>query len=93
MYQIYYTGQFRKDLKLIKKRSLSDFDSLRAIVKILETGGHLSLPAKHRPHILSGNFTKHWECHVSNDLLIIWLQNDSEKTVILVRAGSHSDLF
>ena len=28
MYQIYYTGQFRKDLKLIKKRSADNFNSL-----------------------------------------------------------------
>ncbi len=93
MYQILYTGQFKKDLKLIKKRSGTDFESLRQMVKIIEFGGHAAIPIKHRPHILRGNFAKHWECHVLPDLLIIWLQNDSEKSVILIRAGSHTDLF
>ena len=48
---------------------------------------------KHKPHILSGNYSKHWECHVLPDLLLIWIQNDSEESIILVRGGSHSDLF
>ena len=93
MYQIYYTGQFKNDLKLIKKRSVNDFESLRSMVKIIETGGRALVPSKHKAHILSGNYSKHWECHVLPDLLLIWLQNDSERTIILVRAGSHSDLF
>ena len=93
MYKIFYTGQFKKDLKLVKKRSVNEFESLRQMVKVIETGGHSAIPAKHRPHILRGNFAQHWECHVLPDLLIIWLQNNSEKSVILIRAGSHTDLF
>jgi mRNA interferase YafQ len=93
MYQIQYTGQFRKDLKLIKKRSDNEFELLREMVKTLEFGGHSLIPSKHKPHILSGHYSKHWECHVLSDLLLIWRQNDSEKSIILVRAGTHSDLF
>ena len=93
MFQLSYTSQFKKDLRLIKKRSTSDFESLRQMVMIIESGGHSSIPSKNRPHILRGNYARHWECHVLPDLLIIWLQNNSKKTVILVRAGSHSDLF
>ena len=93
MYQIRYTGQFKKDLKLIKRRSIKHFDLLRNIIKIIEKGGHLSIPEKHRPHVLSGTLVKHWECHVLTDLLLIWLQDESEKLITLVRAGSHSDLF
>lgn len=93
MFQIQYTGQFKKDLKLIKKRSVNEFESLRKMVSLLENGGHLLVSSKHKPHILSGNYSKHWECHVMPDLLLIWLQKDVEETIILVRAGTHSDLF
>ena len=93
MFQIQYTGQFKRDLKLIKKRSGNEFETLREMVRLIETDGHQLIPSKHKPHILSGNYSKHWECHVLPDLLLIWLQNDSEKTIALVRAGSHSDLF
>jgi mRNA interferase YafQ len=93
MYQIHYTGQFKKDLKLIKKRSVNEFESLRIMVNLIESGGHRAVPQKYKPHLLSGNYSKHWECHVLPDLLLIWHQNDTEQTVILVRTGSHSDLF
>jgi mRNA interferase YafQ len=93
MYQIHYTGQFKKDLKLIKKRSVNEFESLRVIVNVLEDGGHRAIPPKYKPHQLSGNYSQHWECHVLPDLLLIWLQNDTEQSIILVRTGSHSDLF
>jgi mRNA interferase YafQ len=93
MFQIHYTGQFKKDLKLIKKQSVNEFEALRKVVCIIEEGGHFALPFKYKPHLLSGNYSKHWECHVMPDLLLIWLQNDAEGTIILVRAGSHSNLF
>ena len=42
---------------------------------------------------LSGNYNKNWECHIKPDLLIIWIQIESTKTIKLIRLGSHSDLF
>ena len=93
MFQIYYTGQFKKDLKLIKKRSAENFDSLRGVVDILESGGHFSLNVGYKKHKLSGSYSNHWECHVLPDLLLFWLQSEREKIIILVRAGSHADLF
>lgn len=59
MYEIFYTGQFQRDLKRIKKRSPSDFDSLRNIVKLIEKGGRAAIPQKHKTHSLIGNYSKH----------------------------------
>ena len=93
MFSIGYSGRFKKDLKILKKRSESSFEELRIFIKELQITGYQGLKSKHRPHKLSGNFVKHWECHVNNDLLLIWLQDDLKKTIFLARAGSHSDLF
>ena len=93
MYEIGYSGRFKKDLKTIKNRSLDTFGELRAFIKELQKTGYQGVKPKHKPHKLSGNFSKHWECHVNNDLLLIWLQSESDKTIFLVRAGTHSDLF
>lgn len=93
MYEIGYSGRFKKDLKIIKKRSVANFEELRAFIKELQNYGYQGLKPKHKPHKLSGNFSKHWECHVINDLLLIWLQNESDKKILLVRTGTHSDLF
>jgi mRNA interferase YafQ len=93
MYEIGYSGRFKKDLKIIKKRSEENYEELRIFIKKLQIAGYQGMIPKHKPHKLSGNFSKHWECHINNDLLLIWLQNESDKTILLVRTGTHSDLF
>lgn len=93
MYKIGFSGSFKKDLKTLRKRSTFNFEILRSFIKELQKTGHQGIDQKHKPHKLTGKYSKHWECHVLNDLLIVWLQNDTEKTIILVRTGTHSDLF
>ena len=40
--------------------------------------------------MLSGDYKGCMECHVENDLLLIWIDGD---IINLVRIGSHSELF
>ena len=49
------------------------------------------LPTRCRPHKLVGQYAGLWECHIRNDLLLIW--EETEDAIILVRLGSHLDLF
>lgn len=93
MFSIHYTGQFKRDLKRIKKRSEHQLATLQNVAATIAEKGVDGVPAKHRPHILSGKLADHWECHVLPDLLLIWLQNDTTRQITFVRAGSHSDLF
>lgn len=50
------------------------------------------LPSKYKPHILIGEYSGYMECHVENDLLLIWIDNESD-LIKLIRLGSHSELF
>ncbi|QKJ31941.1 type II toxin-antitoxin system YafQ family toxin [Mucilaginibacter mali] len=94
MYILSFTNRFEKDLKLIKKRSAKDLALILDFLKNeLAVKGAEGLPQKYRAHKLSGNYNDNWECHVKGDLLIIWLEITVENEIILVRAGSHSDLF
>ena len=94
MYALSFTNRFEKDLKLIKKRSLKDFSLIRDFLKDeLAIKGAVGLPPKFRTHKLSGNYKDNWECHIKGDLLIIWIEITMENEIVLVRAGSHSDLF
>ncbi len=90
MYSLVYTSRFKKDIRLCKKRNYN-FSELKLVIEILEITG--KLPEKYKPHTLSGNFSKHWECHIKPDWLLIWLQNNDSKEITLVRTGTHSDLF
>ncbi len=90
MYNLVYTSRFNKDIKVCKKRNYN-FSELKAVIEILETTGNL--PQKYHPHTLSGNYSKHWECHIKPDWLLIWLHDEKAKEITLVRTGTHSDLF
>lgn len=83
-----YEKQFEKDIKKAKKRN-QNFKKLKDIIALLLTDK--KLPAKHLNHKLKGNFKNYWECHIEPDWLLIYKKTSSE--IILVRTGSHSDLF
>jgi mRNA interferase YafQ len=51
------------------------------------------LPAKYKEHILVGNYKGKYECHLKPDWLLIWVKDEKNKIITLVRTGSHSDLF
>ncbi len=83
------TGQFKKDLKRIQNdhRKIA---SLRTVLESLQaTGG---VPQEYRSHQLAGNYKGYMECHVENDLLLIWF-DESKELIKLVRLGSHSEIF
>lgn len=90
MYKISFSNKFKKDYKLCKKRGY-DISKLEAVISILEKTG--TLPQKYRPHKLSGNYENCWECHIKDDWLLVWLQNDNELTLLFINTGTHSDLF
>ena len=90
MYSISYTRSFEKDIKRIKKREYNT-KILFEVIKTLEETG--TVPAKLKPHKLSGNFKDCWECHVKSDWLLIWRKSDNKSEIQLIRTGTHSDLF
>lgn len=90
MYSIKATNKFKKDFKLCEKRNYN-FLLFDEVFDLLTDFG--KLPTKNKPHILSGNYSGHWECHIKPDWLLIWLQDDENKIITLVRTGTHSDLF
>ncbi len=93
MFALIPTNQFKKDVKLIKKRSVKNAELLSAFLIELEKEGAIGIDKKYLPHKLSGNYKDNWEAHIKPDLLIIWFEITSANEIILIRIGSHSDLF
>ena len=89
MKEFKYTRQFKKDLKRIQNNP-GQIANLKKALKILQETG--TLPKEYKPHELRGKFKGYMECHVENDLLLIWL-NVEENIIKLIRLGSHSELF
>lgn len=90
MLQVEYTAQFKRDLKLSKRRN-KKLGSLHAIMSLTESEKPLS--KKIKDHSLSGNWTGHRELHIEADWLLIYKIIPSQQTVIFVRTGTHADLF
>lgn len=67
MYLVKYSRRFDKSLKLCEKRGL-DMQLIFDAIQLLATTG--SLPAKYRPHKLSGKLQGVWECHIEPDWLM-----------------------
>ena len=90
MWTVNWSTQFRKDLKRYKKGSAARLHKIFAILKRLEESG--TVPAVYRPHCLQGDWKDFMECHVENDVLLIWFEEDS-RTITAARLGSHHELF
>ena len=63
-YVLSFSGQFKKDFKLCKKRNY-DLSLIEMVFDLLKEKGEL--PAKYKPHILKGDYSGYWECHIKPD--------------------------
>lgn len=89
-YEIRFTGQFKKDIKLAKKQG-KNIDKLFGVIDIIADGQELD--PKYRDHELTGNYKGCRECHIDPDWLLIYEINNGLLILVLNRVGSHSDLF
>ncbi|TAL17088.1 type II toxin-antitoxin system YafQ family toxin [bacterium] len=85
-----FTGQFRRDVKLMKKRG-REVSALETVLGLLIDGEQL--PARYRDHSLSGNWIRHRECHIEPDWLLIYRIFEGDASICFERTGTHSDLF
>ena len=88
MRRIVHKSQFKKDFKRLRSAGRNISVLADTILK-LQQGE--SLPEAMRDHLLSSNWKDHRECHLSGDWLLIYQLTDTE--LVLVRTGSHNELF
>jgi mRNA interferase YafQ len=82
------TGQYKKDLRLVERRGYR-LRKLVAIVDKLRNG--IPLSPIDDDHPLKGPWESYRGCHVQGDWVLIYQVNQHE--VVLVRTGTHADLF
>ena len=88
MRELILTARFRRDLRRTARRG-KDGDKLEEIVRKLLASEPLE--PRYRAHQLTGSMAPLWECHIENDWLLVWDEDD--QSVTLIRTGTHSDLF
>ena len=89
---IVFSGQYKKDLKLARKRNLPE-QELNKI--IFDLANDIPLAKDKKDHFLTGNLSGLRECHVMPDWLLIYSKEDQSELHVLnlIRTGTHSDLF
>ena len=90
MISLKYSTRFKKDLKFFKHNK----DLLLILENVLDVFiSGKSLPKKYGNHPLKGEFNGCFECHLKPDVLLIYKKDKQELFILLLRIGSHSDLF
>ncbi len=92
MRTIVFSSQYKKDVKLARKRNLPE-EELNAVV--FNLAHDIPLAPKYRDHELLNQFKGFRECHIKPDWLLMYRKTSDGTLQILelVRTGSHSDLF
>ena len=72
-----------------------DIRKIKLTTNLVEVLAHLSrsepLPDKYKDHALTGNWSGWRDCHVANDLVLIY-KSDGQ-TLYLARLNTHSEVF
>lgn len=89
MREVILTTAFKKDYKRLSRSGQYIMQHLQEVTEKLASD--IPLDEKYRDHGLIGNWQDCRECHIKPDWLLIYQLKESE--LILVRTGSHSDLF
>lgn len=90
MFLLKFSSRFKKDLKLYKHDKIFLL-ALENVLDMLATSK--DLPDKNHNHPLIGEFKGCFECHVKPDILLIYKIEKSELIILLLRIGSHANLF
>jgi mRNA interferase YafQ len=89
MREVVQTAQFKKDLRKVARSGRYKVEDLLEAVDDLARDQRLL--ERYRDHALTGDLSACRECHIRPDWLLIY--ELSPGRLVLVRTGSHSELF
>jgi mRNA interferase YafQ len=90
MLGIQQVSEFRRDVKRLI-RSGKDVSKLETIVTLLVE--EKVLPDHYKNHPLKGAYKGYFDCHIEPDWVMIYKIDRINSCLILVRTGSHSQIF
>ena len=91
MYKITTTNRYEKDLKRITPHP-ELIDEIDTVVSLL-SANDIPLPKKYHDHGLKGQYAAYRECHVRPNWLLVYKKDKTDLILVLVRTGTHSQLF
>lgn len=89
-YDVRFTNQFKKDIRLAQRQG-KNVDKVFDVIVRLADGEKLE--PKYRDHELIGDYKGYRECHIEPDWLLVYQIVDNVLVLLLYRLGSHSESF
>lgn len=91
MLELTVSKTYKKALrKLLKSGNFDEKKLIEVINKLLE---EKRLDEKYQDHNLNGELADCRDCHIYNDMVLIYKIDKVNNTLVLSNIGSHSDLF
>ena len=91
MYRVVLSRRYTTALKRFSRHANFDLRLLEEIVSTLARGEKLE--AKYRDHQLTGELKDSRECHVKNNILLVYRKYEDVLVLLIVDLGTHDDLF
>ena len=85
-----YANSFERELKLAIRRGKNP-EKIKSVIRLLCS--QTPLPAALRDHALKGKYAGFRDCHVEQDLVLIYRIVQQQLQLLCVHLGTHSDLF
>lgn len=68
-------------------------EKLKLAIECVLSGDDDKLKTKYKDHSLKGNWQGYRELHIESDWLLVYKINYDELVLVLVRTGTHDDIF
>ena len=91
MFRVVFSKIGRKSLRKLNNSGRFDKEATGKIINFIAKGEPLE--PKYQNHFLHGEYAGCFECHIKNDLLLIYELDEVQEVLTIVNIGSHSDLF
>lgn len=91
MYEVVLSRRYKTARKRFLRHANFDQKLLEEVVETLARGERLSI--RHKDHQLTGEFQDYRECHVKNNILLMYQKHENVLVLLLINLGTHDDLF
>mgnify|MGYP001602218288 CR=1 FL=1 len=91
MYVVKHSRQYKKSYKRISQNPNFNVEEVDDIV--IQLRSDKPLDSRYYDHELKGEYRGIRECHIKNDLLLLYQKNDNILVLLLVDIGTHASIF
>lgn len=87
--EIKYSARFKRDMKKLR-HDQKLVEEIQTVIKRL--ANRETLEPRYRDHPLTGNMKELRDCHIRNDVILVYGIEEASLTLYCMRVGSHSEV-